>query len=182
MIFLASAVLLSWAFAALAGASSRALVLRVPFESGAMATAVLPDGNVTELGRVRDLPVNTNWPAYTASKWGTPGTVCATAVNAIHLLLGVEKDRGRIVSVVPTVTVAPAAPKGAFFSIDAPAGTGLFGGFAPLTGSKIFIEGRDGRKRPIALSADGKKTLAIGTGETLVIESDLPARPETWMV
>jgi hypothetical protein len=158
------------------------LVLRVPFESGAVATAVLPDGSVAELGRVRALPVKTNWPAYTASKWGTPGTVCATAVNALHLLVGVEKGRGRIVSVVPTVTVAPAAPKGAFFSIEAPAGTGLFGGFAPLTGSKVFIEGRDGKKRPLALSLKQDKTLAIEKGETLVIESDLPARPEVWMV
>ena len=72
-----------------------------------MATATLPDGSVTELGVVRALPVKTNWPAYTASKWGTPQTVCATAVNAIHILTNAEKDKGRIFSLVPTVTVAP---------------------------------------------------------------------------
>jgi hypothetical protein len=149
-----------------------------------MVTAVLPDGSAVELGRVRALPVKTNWPAYTASKWGTPGTVCATAVNAIHLLLGVEKGRGRILSVVPTVTVAPAAPKGAFFSIEAQAGTGLFGGFAPLTGSRIYIEGKDGLRRPSALSDRPEKedVPAIEEGETLVIESDLPSNPEVWMV
>jgi hypothetical protein len=181
----ALAVLLFCAFAAWANpapAAPRVLVLRVPFEAGAMATALLPDGSIAELGRVRALPVKTNWPAYTASKWGTPGTVCAAAVNAIHLLTGVEKGRGRIVSIVPTVTVAPAAPRGAFFSIEAPAGTGIFGGFAPMTGSKVFIEGRDGRRRPPALSAGQEKALAIGKGETLVIESELPARPEVWMV
>ena len=139
MIFFAFAVLLLWTSSAWAAAPARVLVLRIPFDLGAMAAAVLPDGSVAELGRVRALPVKTNWPAYTASKWGTPGTVCASAVNAVHLLLGVEKDQGRIVSVVPTVTVAPAAPKGAFFSVEAPAVTGLFGGFSPLTGSKIFI-------------------------------------------
>lgn len=149
------------------------LVLRVPFEKGAQATATMPDGNVVNLGPVRALPSKTNWPAYTASRWGNPGTVCATAVNAIHILVDVEKDRGRIFSIVPVVTVAPAAPAGAFFSVDAPAGTSLFGGFAPLTGSKVFIEGADGSRRALRRLPE--------KGETLVIESALPGRPDTWM-
>lgn len=150
------------------------LLLRIPFEKGAEATATLPDGAVANLGIVRALPSKTNWPAYTASKWGVPGTVCATAVNAIHILVDIEKDRGRIFSIVPTVTVAPAAPAGAFFSIDAPAGTAIFGGFAPLTGSKVQIEGADGIRRPL--------TRLPGKGEALIIESALPGRPATWMV
>ena len=157
-----------------------ALLLRVPFEKNAMATATLPGGRLVELGAVRALPVKTNWPAYTASKWGVPQTVCATAVTAIHILVAVEKDRGRVFSVVPTVTVAPAAPQGAFFSIDSPAGTGLFGGFAPLTGSKVFIEGKDGARRP--LIPLNNESLAIKEGEALLIESALPERTDTWMV
>ena len=157
------------------------LVLRVPFESGAAVTATLPDGSITKLGSVRALPVKTNWPAYTASKWGVPETVCATAVNAIHILVNVEEGRGRIFSLVPTVTVAPAAPKGAFFSIDSPAGTGIFGAFAPMTGSKVFIESAEHRKSLTPLSGkDG--VLPIQAGEVLVIESLLPERPDTWMV
>ncbi|MDR1741573.1 MAG: hypothetical protein LBR38_06990 [Synergistaceae bacterium] len=132
------------------------LTIRIPCRVGAEATAALP-GMEVKLGKVRAVPVRTNWPAYTASKWGRPGTVCATAVNAIHILIDVEGGRGRIVSVVPTVTVAPAAPPGAFFAIDAPAGTGLFGGCAPLTGSRVFR-----------------------TEDALVIESDLPSDPYTW--
>ncbi|MDR2522298.1 MAG: hypothetical protein LBC93_01140 [Synergistaceae bacterium] len=156
------------------------LVLRVPFQAGGMVTATLPDGKTAELGLVRALPVKTNWPAYTASKWGKPQAVCAAAVNAIHILVEVEKGKGRIFSLVPTVTIAPAAPLGAFFSIDTPAGTGIFGGFAPLTGSGAFIEGRDGVRRPLApLSGDA---LPIREGEALVIESELPAKPKVWMV
>ena len=118
-----------------AEADRGALELRIPCRVGESACAVMPDGSTVPLGTVRRLPVKTNWPAYTASKWGTPSTVCASAVNAVHMLVDVEKGRGRIVSVVPAVTVAPAAADGAFFALDLPAGTGFFGGFAPVTGS-----------------------------------------------
>ena len=104
------------------------LELRIPCRVGESACAVMPDGSTVPLGTVRRLPVKTNWPAYTASKWGTPGTVCASAVNAVHMLVDVEKGRGRILSVVPAMTVAPAAAAGAFFALDFPAGTGFFGG------------------------------------------------------
>ena len=150
------------------------LELRIPCRVGERAWAVLPDGSTVPMGTVRMAPVKTNWPAYTASKWGEPGTVCASAVNAVHLLVGVEQNRGRILSVVPAVTVAPAAAAGAFFALDAPAGTGFFGGLAPVTGSPVRIEGSDGTERPLdSLPREG---------ETLVIRTALPNRPETWMV
>ena len=157
-----------------ASAERDALELRIPCRVGESACAVMPDGSTVPLGVVCRLPVKTNWPAYTASKWGTPGTVCASAVNAVHMLVNVEKGRGRILSIVPAVTVAPAAAAGAFFALDLPAGTGLFGGFAPLTGSPVQIEGTDGTRRPL----DG----APREGETLVIRTSLPDRPGTWMV
>ena len=178
--FVLSILLVLWGL--LPAWAETTLALRVPFAVGEMATAILPGGEVVELGRVRALPVKTNWPAYTASKWGTPETVCATAVNAIHILVDVEKERGRIFSIVPRVTVAPAAPQGAFFSIDSPAGTGLFGGFAPLTGSRVFIEGPDGTKKMLTPLTGQEKAMAIKKGDTLVIESSLPERPKTWMV
>ena len=149
------------------------LELRVPMKAGENVTALMPDGTEATLGRVLMTPVKTNWPAYTASKWCAPATVCATAVNAIHLLVDVEEGRGRILSLVPAVTVAPAAAAGAFFSLDAAAGTGPFGGFAPLVGSPVTILGKDG-ERPL----DGTPQ----EGETLVIRSPLPRRPRDWMV
>lgn len=156
-----------------ASAERGVLELRIPCRVGESASAVMPDGSTIPLGVVRRLPVKTNWPAYTASKWGTPGTVCASAVNAVHMLVNVEKGRGRILSVVPAVTVAPAAAAGAFFALDLPAGTGFFGGFAPVTGSPVQIEAPDKTRR----SLDG----APHDGETLVIRTSLPDRPWAWM-
>jgi hypothetical protein len=171
-------LVLLWTFFSSSAWAKETLILRIPFEKGASATATLPGGEKVDLGVVRALPAKTNWPAYTASKWATPQTVCATAVNAIHILVDVESERGRIFSIVPTVTVAPAAPPGAFFSIDSPAGTGIFGAFAPLTGSRVFIESA-GVRRPLApLSGDA---LSIGKGESSLIETDLPGRPDVWM-
>ncbi|MBQ9564088.1 MAG: hypothetical protein IJU98_00740 [Synergistaceae bacterium] len=149
------------------------LELRVPCRVGENVTAVLPNGEGVVLGKVLMVPVKTNWPAYTASKWCSPATVCASAVNAVHLLVDVKESRGRILSLVPAVTVAPAAAPGAFFSLDMPAGTGLFGGFAPLVGSSVSIAGQDG-ERPL----DG----APKEGETLIIRSTLPERPDVYMV
>lgn len=169
---LTSIFLLCWL--SIPAQAKEVLLLRIPFEKGAEVTATLPNGTRANLGVVRTLPSKTTWPAYTASKWGVPGTVCATAVNAIHILLDVEKGRGRIFSIVPTVTVAPAAPAGAFFSVDSPAGTAIFGGFAPFTGSKVQIEGADGSLHPLSRLPE--------KGEALIIESALPGHPATWMV
>ena len=181
-LMLQSIAVLSAAFLMFGGAAAAdegILTLRIPFQEGAMVTAEFP-GGTAELGAVRSLPVRTNWPAFTASKWAPPQTVTASAVNAIHILVDVENDRGRIFSIVPVVTVAPAAPPGAFFSIDSPAGTGLFGGFAPVSGSRVFIERPNGYRRPLTpLSGDA---LPMQEGDVLVIESVLPEVPYTWMV
>ncbi|MBQ7193407.1 MAG: hypothetical protein IJR98_03445 [Synergistaceae bacterium] len=146
--------------------------LRVPCRVGSQVTATLPGGEVVELGRVKIIPAKTNWPAYTASKWATPSTVCATAVNAVHILVRVDGGRGRIISLVPPVTEAPAAVQSAFFSLDMPAGTGVFGAFAPLTGSEVRVE------------HDGKESKLMGVpneGDTLVIRSKLPESPAVYM-
>ena len=67
----------------------------LPFERGAEVRAVLPDGRAWTLGHVTELPERTRWPSYTASAWGLPGTVTASAVNAVHILIGVEEGQGR---------------------------------------------------------------------------------------
>lgn len=147
--------------------------LRVPCVKNSEVTATLPGGERVSLGKVIMTPSKTNWPAYTASKWSEPSTVCATAVNAIHILLNVEEGRGRIISLVPSVTIAPAAVAGAFFAIDAPAGTGIFGGFAPLTGSRVAIE-HDGVEAPLS---DTPKD-----GDILIIRTRLPENPKIFML
>ena len=151
------------------------LELRIPCEVGAEVQAILPNDEIINLGRVLMTPVKTNWPAYTASKWCENATVCASAVNAVHMLVNVEKNeksenRGRILSLVPAVTLAPAAVQGSFFALDMPAGTGIFGGFAPFVGSKVFIKDGEGVERKL----DGVPK----RGEVLIIRSDLPKKPE----
>ncbi len=146
--------------------------LRIPCNTDGEVTATMPEGEVISLGRVTMTPAKTNWPAYTASKWGSPSSVCASAVNAIHILLNVEEGRGRIISLVPSVTVAPAAAKGAFFALDMPAGTGIFGGFAPLTGSRVTVL-HDGEEREL--------DDVPSEGDTLIIRTELPENPRVFM-
>ena len=141
------------------------MVIRIPCYSGKQVTAEFPGGEVITLGRVNMTPSKTNWPAYTASKWAAPSTICASAVNAVHILIRVEEGRGRIISLVPSVTVAPAAAQGAFFALEMDAGTGIFGGYAPLTGSSVTVE-HDGEESPLSDTPL--------EGDTVIIRSPLP--------
>ena len=147
--------------------------LRVPCEIDTEVIAIMPAGERISLGKVIMTPVKSNWPAYTASKWCEPSTVCASAVNAIHMLIDVEEDHGRVISLVPKVTVAPAAAQGAFFALDMPAGTGIFGGFAPFVGSRVYIE-HDGVESPLNRVPE--------KGDTLIIRTDLPENQKIFMV
>ena len=92
------------------------------------------DGSVVVIGRVAALPETTRWPSYSASAWGGPGEVCASAVNAVHMLVSVEKEKGRTLSIIPRETIAPAAGPGASVVISSKAGTGIFGAWAPPVG------------------------------------------------
>ena len=152
----------------------RYIELQIPCELNAQVKAILPNNEVVELGQVLSLPIKTNWPAYTASKWCDDATVCASAVNAVHLLINKEKGRGRIISLVPSVTLAPAAKQGAFFALGMQAGTGVFGGFAPLVGSKVYIKDVNNNLREL----DG----VLKQGETLIIRSKLPDELEYYMI
>ncbi len=155
-------------FIFLSTASAEFIELQIPCYIGAQVKAVLPDGEEIRLGSVLRVPVKTKWPAYTASKWATPSTVCATAVNAVHMLVDVENNRGRIISLVPSITIAPAAENGAYFSINVPAGTGIFGGFAPFTGSEVRIKNKiTNEERKL----DNKK---LTSDEILIIRSEIP--------
>jgi hypothetical protein len=144
--------------------------IRIPFEAGGQVISHLPDGREFDLGRVEKLPEQTRWPSYTASAWGKPGAVTASAVNAVHILIGVEDGKGRTMSVIPKETIAPAAGAGASIVLDAKAGTGFFGAWAPPVGTKITV-----------LNGSERRPLESGNlpkpGETLVFsvyEDDMP--------
>lgn len=124
--------------------------IRIPMEKGAAVTVVTSDGISHEAGRVNILPTKTRWPSYTASAWGRPGTVCASAVNAIHMLVSVEKGNGRTLSLIPQETIAPAAGPGASVVISSRAGESLFGAWAPPVGSEVLVEKANGSTAPLA--------------------------------
>jgi hypothetical protein len=121
----------------------------VPFTAGAPVVSLLPDGREFPLGSVVKLPEQTRWPSYTASAWGTPGSVTASAVNAVHILMGVEDGKGRTMSVIPQETIAPAAGAGASIVLDSKAGTGFFGAWAPPVGTKITLSSGGSEHRPL---------------------------------
>jgi hypothetical protein len=107
------------------------------------------DADVTEVGHVL-VPCNAvNHNGFTASAWVDDSTVCATAVNAIHIKVGnsTETGRGIVFSLQPAEFMDfDPADYGSYFSesasvfTDIPAGTGIFGGpFAPLVGSSLSV-------------------------------------------
>ena len=102
-----------------------------------------------EVGHVL-VPCNAvNHNGFTASSWVDDRTVCATAVNAIHIKVGnsIETGRGIVFSLQPVEFLDfDPADYGSYFSesasvfTDIPAGTGIFGGpFAPLVGSPLSM-------------------------------------------
>lgn len=143
----------------------------VPLVLREEARAELPGGHVFPLGKVSGLPTATRWPGYTASKWASPGTVAASAVNAVHLTLSVEKDAGRTMSILPLHTVAPAAGEKAFITLDVPAGTGFFGGWAPPVGTKVQVRKADGRLVPLEVNG------LPSPGEELIFDVQEEERP-----
>jgi hypothetical protein len=145
--------------------------VKIPLEAGGEARAELPDGSSYPLGRVTGLPTATRWPGYTASKWAEPGTVAASAVNAVHLTLSVEKGAGRTLSILPRHTVAPAAGEKAYITLDTPAGTGFFGGWAPPVGTRVMVENRGGIRSPL------ERTGLPAPGDMLIFLVEERVRP-----
>jgi hypothetical protein len=151
----------------------------VPFEVGGIVRAVLPDGEEHELGRVVGLPERTRWPSYTASAWGLPGAVAASAVNAVHILMGVEEGKGRTMSVLPAETIAPAAGPGAAIVLDCEGGTSFFGAWAPPAGTRISVHKPDSSVHPLesVLPAEGDALVFSVREEDAPYMADFENRP-----
>lgn len=138
--------------------------IKIPMEPNEYVTVRTDSGMTDVIGQVVALPKTTRWPSYSASAWGTQGEVCASAVNALHMLVSVEKEKGRTLSIIPRETIAPAAGPGASVVISSKAGTGIFGAWAPPVGSKISVikKGTD-ELSPLSVNNLPQK------GDTLVI-------------
>ena len=138
--------------------------IEVPLVIGSQVT-VLHDGQKFEVGRINALPTKTRYPSYTASAWGQKGEVCATAVNAIHMLVSVENNKGRTMSIIPQQTIAPAAGAGASIVVSSKAGEDIFGAWAPPAGSEIFV-----KKAKTEILAPLSKELLPKAGDSIIIK------------
>jgi hypothetical protein len=109
------------------------------------------------VGKVLSPVGQINPKGFTASGWGEPGSVCATAVNAIHIKTDQDYVLGQaaIFSLVP-IEFAEFDPRDylSYFNqsstlfTDISAGEGIFGGrYAPLAFSRCLV-GADRRTMP----------------------------------
>lgn len=143
----------------------------IPLSIGRQARVTFPDGSEKQVGRIERLPSASRWPGFDAAKWGKPGTVVATGVNAIHILLSIEKGRGRTISILPTYTVAPASGNDASIQIDGCAGTGLWAEWAPSVGTEVRVVLPNGEKERISPQNFPK---AVSIEYTIASRSDCP--------
>lgn len=127
--------------------------IRIPVSVGAMATVIDKNGGEHSLGKILAVPSAARYPSYSASAWGEPGAVCASAVNAVHLLVSVEDKKGRTLSIVPEETIAPAAKPGASFVLSSSAGRGIFGAWAPPSGTEVLLLSPEGSFIKLAKNA-----------------------------
>ncbi|HUS81364.1 MAG TPA: hypothetical protein VM283_08870 [Armatimonadota bacterium] len=116
-----------------------------------------------------------NPAGFTASMWAASSSVCATAVNAVHVKVAdnPETGRGVIFSIIPAGPAIGAAKGHGSTSIatDIQGGEGIFGGgLAPTVNSPVTVE-RDGGPTPLA--AD----YVPAEGDVLVISVRRSERP-----
>ncbi|HEX8464041.1 MAG TPA: hypothetical protein VF627_05420 [Abditibacterium sp.] len=104
----------------------------------------------TPLGHILQPVIKVNRRGFNASKYGSVGSVVATAVNALHLKASenVAENRGVIWSLAPLAETeagrnslqSEVSPQSAAFT-DIPGGSGIFGGpFTPFVGNPIFLD------------------------------------------
>jgi hypothetical protein len=115
---------------------------------GAPVRILDPDGQWHVIGKVLQAMTKVDPNGFTASGWAVPGTVCATAVNAMHIKTRHDYTTGRstVFSILPKefVNFDPAHynsyySESASVVTDIPAGSGIFGGlWAPTVGSKVY--------------------------------------------
>jgi hypothetical protein len=117
--------------------------------AGADIQIVDAKGNVETIGKVLSPARKVNPEGFTASGWAEPSTVCATAVNAMHIKTTHNYKTGKstVFSLLP-VEFAEFDPKdyqsyysaSASLVTDFPAGSGIFGGeWAPAVGSQVLL-------------------------------------------
>ncbi len=112
--------------------------------------------NWTEYGRVQVPIVLLNKKGYTASGWAPRGRVAATAVNAVHIKVRQNADRGVMLSILPADFMEQPEnyhsyyAKSASMITDIPAGERFFGGAeSPFVGNRVLLERDGGAPKPL---------------------------------
>lgn len=149
--------------------------LKLPLEPRAPVEAVYPDGRRVFLGTVRLIPWKTRYPGFTASRNGSGGEVIASGANALHLLLDVEKGKGRTLSIIPSSTFVAVAGTGSSLVVEGVGGIGLFGRYAPPVGSRVYVVNRLGYRIPFR----SKDLLKYGA--SLEIDVEAPAEDASYI-
>lgn len=140
--------------------------IHIPYKVGADVTVVTDRNMLYKIGTVTRLPNKTRYPSYTASAWGKESCICASAVNAVHILVSKEQNKGRTLSIIPENTIAPAAGTNAAFVLSTKAGHGPFGLWAPYVGASVFVS-KSCTGETVPLSANFK----FENGDILIIRS-----------
>ncbi|HOY64215.1 MAG: hypothetical protein BWY28_00198 [bacterium ADurb.Bin236] len=149
-------------------------ILRIRVENAAGgAVEVSEDGGAswTAAGKVLLAAGTINPRAYTASGWAASGAVAATAVNAIHIKVKQNEDRGAVFSLLPKDFFTPPADYKSFYSRNSsiitniPAGGSIFGGAeSPFIGSRVLAARAGSAHSPIAedyVPAEGDSLLIV---------------------
>ena len=156
--------------------------LRLQNIKGGVIEGSRDEGKTWEtVGHIAVPVIKTNPIGYTAARYGPPGTVEATAVNAIHLKAGqnTKLDRGIIWSLAPSSNTdagknslqSEVSPQSAAYT-DMPGGSGIFGGvYTPFVGNPIFLDNdRDNKLTPLPNNYTPK------LGDSWVIQIRRPVR------
>jgi len=129
---------------------------------GAVAVSRDEGASWLDIGTVTAPATAVNAAGYTASQWAADASVCASAVNAVHIKVAnhAETGRGVIFSVIPAGdTVGAAEGRGSTsIATGIAGGTGIFGGgFAPPVNSPVSVvrEGAPVRLGPGYVPAEG---------------------------
>ncbi len=169
-----------------AGGGPEILRIRIAnSEGGAVEVSRDAGASWLAIGRVTAPATAVNPAGYTASKWAADSSVCAAAVNAIHVKVAnhPETGRGVVFSIIPAGDTVGAAEGHASSSIatDIAGGTGVFGGgFAPQVNSPVAVVRAGGA---VALPADyvpaagDVLVLVVGAPPSPVVEIEFENRP-----